>query len=144
MGIKTNASGAKAGDFKMHPVNSVPAGWLECNGAAISRNAYAALFLAIGTNYGVGDGVNTFNLPDLRGEFVRGFDNGRGVDAGRVFGSFQIDMFKAHTHTAKEQSSPLWSASGGSSARAADGETSATGGTETRPRNVAFLPCIKY
>lgn len=144
MGIRSKGSTEKAGDFKYHAANAVPVGWLECNGAAISRNAYAALFLAISTNYGAGDGVNTFNLPDLRGEFVRGFDNGRGVDAGRVFGSFQADMFKAHTHTAKQQSTIAWSASGGSSQEASAGETSSTGGTETRPRNVAFLPCIKY
>jgi microcystin-dependent protein len=57
-----------------------PFGYLLCNGAAVSRNIYARLFNAIGTTYGVGDGFFTFNLPDLRGEFIRGWDNGRGVD----------------------------------------------------------------
>jgi phage-related tail fiber protein len=47
------------------------------------------LFAAIGVEFGFGDGVNTFNLPDLRGEFIRGWDKGRGVDAGRTFGSWQ-------------------------------------------------------
>ena len=80
------------------PVNSVPTGYLECNGAAISRATYADLFAVIGTNYGVGDGSTTFNLPDLRGEFIRGFDNGRGIDSGRLIGSPQADELKAHAH----------------------------------------------
>ena len=63
--------------------SSAPAGWLKANGAAVSRTAYAALFAAIGTTYGLGDGRSTFNLPDLRGEFIRGWDDGRGVDTPR-------------------------------------------------------------
>lgn len=58
-------------------------------GASMRRAAYASLFAAIGTTYGAGDGATTFALPDLRGEFVRGFDDGRGVDVGRSFGSSQ-------------------------------------------------------
>ena len=68
------------------PSATPPTGWLKCNGAAISRTAYAKLFAAIGTVFGAGDGFTTFNLPDLRGEFVRGWDDGRGVDGGRAFG----------------------------------------------------------
>ena len=75
-----------------------PAGWLKANGAAVSRTAYAALFAAIGTTYGAGDFLNTFNLPDLRGEFIRGWDDGRGVDAGRVFGSAQAHALQSHQH----------------------------------------------
>ena len=77
---------------------TAPAGWLKANGAAVSRTAYAALFAAIGTTYGAGDGRSTFNLPDLRGEFLRGWDDGRGVDAGRVFGSAQAHALQAHQH----------------------------------------------
>lgn len=66
-----------------------PVGWLKANGAAISRTAYAALFAAIGTSFGVGDGATTFNVPDLRGEFLRGFDDARGIDASRAFASSQ-------------------------------------------------------
>jgi microcystin-dependent protein len=51
-------------------------GWLKCNGAAVSRSTYAVLFAAIGTLYGAGDGTTTFNLPDYRGEFLRGLDDG--------------------------------------------------------------------
>jgi len=70
-------------------VNNIPNGYLECNGAELSRTTYSDLFGEIGTVFGSGDGSTTFNLPDLRGEFVRGFDNGRGVDSGRDFGSWQ-------------------------------------------------------
>lgn len=68
---------------------TAPTGWLKANGAAVSRTTYNSLFAAIGTTFGAGDGSSTFNLPDLRGEFVRGLDDGRGVDAGRTLGSSQ-------------------------------------------------------
>lgn len=77
---------------------TAPAGWLKANGAAVSRTAYATLFAAIGTTYGAGDGRSTFNLPDLRGEFLRGWDDGRGVDAGRVFGLAQAHALQSHQH----------------------------------------------
>tara|TARA_S200000501_G_scaffold370575_1_gene412004 strand:+ start:742 stop:1887 length:1146 start_codon:yes stop_codon:yes gene_type:complete len=80
-------------------VASVPAGYLECNGAAISRTTYSALFAVIGTQYGSGNGSSTFNLPDLRGEFVRGFDNGRGVDSGRSINNPQGSQNVSHNHS---------------------------------------------
>ena len=55
--------------------------WLICDGSAISRTTYSDLFLVVGTTWGVGDGSSTFNLPDLRGEFLRGRDSGKGSDA---------------------------------------------------------------
>ena len=73
---------------------TVPTGWLKCNGALLSRTTYAALFAVIGTAYGAGDGSTTFALPDLRGEFVRGFDDARGVDSGRALGSKQGDAIR--------------------------------------------------
>ena len=73
---------------------AAPDGFLLCNGAAISRTAYADLFSAIGTAYGAGDGSSSFNIPDLRGEFIRGADNGRGVDGGRALGSTQSDAIR--------------------------------------------------
>ena len=85
-------------------VASVPSGYLECNGAAVSRTTYAALFAIIGTNYGTGNGSSTFNLPDLRGEFVRGFDNGRGVDSGRSVASSQSAQNQSHNHSASATS----------------------------------------
>ena len=76
-----------------------PPGWFRANGAAVSRTVYAALFAKIGTTYGTGDGVNTFNLPDPRGKFVRIWDDGRGVDPGRALGSDQGDTIRSHTIT---------------------------------------------
>jgi microcystin-dependent protein len=57
-----------------------PAGWLFCDGRALSRERYAELFKVIGTIHGAGDGVDTFNLPDYRGRFQRGVDRGTGRD----------------------------------------------------------------
>lgn len=59
---------------------AVPSGWLYCDGSAISRTVYAALFAAIGTLHGNGDGSSTFNIPDLKGRFIRGQDDGAGRD----------------------------------------------------------------
>lgn len=128
-----------------------PAGWLKCNGAAVSRSTYSALFNRIGTTFGAGDGGSTFNLPDLRGEFVRGWDDGRGIDSGRAFGSAQASQNLSHTHT-----SVIGQSSGGSSGGQyssgddytnsvyTNANTSASGGNESRPRNTALLACIKY
>lgn len=81
-------------------VSAVPTGWLKCNGAAVSRTAYARLFTAIGTTYGEGNGSTTFNLPDDRGNFSRAWDDGRGIDSGRTLGSEQADAFRSHSHSA--------------------------------------------
>lgn len=80
--------------------SSAPSGWLLCNGQAVSRTTYSALFAIIATTYGTGDGSTTFNVPDLRGEFLRGLDGGRGVDTGRTLGSAQSADIAAHSHTA--------------------------------------------
>ena len=66
-----------------------PSGYLKCNGAAVSRTTYADLFAEIGTAFGAGDGSSTFNVPDFRGEFVRGWDDSRGVDSGRNFATLK-------------------------------------------------------
>lgn len=152
--------------------NTAPQGWLKANGAAISRTAYAALFGVIGTTYGAGDGFNTFNLPDMRGEFLRGWDDGRGIDLNRVLGTAQTDQNKAHTHSATAGSDGGHSHnytntdtnSGGSGLQPGTGYTdrdstlttswdgshthivtiTSSGGNETRPRNVAMLACIKF
>lgn len=152
---------------------AAPAGFLKANGAAVSRTTYAALFTAIGTSFGVGDGASTFNLPDLRGEFIRGWDDGRLVDSGRTFGSDQKGtlvgydkagdaVFCASTNTSVPADSQL--AVGVDNYATADypgmtiqgvaaatqvnlpGTPGATGGYTgvVRPRNVALLPVIKY
>ena len=89
------------GSVHMMAANTVPSGYLKCNGQAVSRTTFAALFLIIGTTYGAGDGSSTFNVPDLRGEFVRGWDDGRGVDAGRGFDkNVQASQNAQHNHIA--------------------------------------------
>lgn len=128
--------------------NTAPTGYVKANGAAISRSTYSALFSAIGTTFGSGDGSTTFNVPDLRGEFVRGWDDSRGIDSGRSFGSAQADDFESHTHSISP--SNVTGRAGGFTAGPGSQQLSDatlvignTGGTETRPRNIALLACIK-
>lgn len=75
------------------PENQIPTGWMVCDGRAIDRVQYANLFTAIGTTWGSGNGHSSFNIPDLRGRFVRGADNiggtAKGIDSGRVLGTYQ-------------------------------------------------------
>ncbi len=116
------------GSILFFAATTPPAAFFECTGAAISRTTYAALFSVIGTAFGSGDGSTTFNIPDLRGEFVRGWSNGRaGVDWGRVFGSAQASSM-ATTGSGTSPTSVYATTPFG----------------EVRPRNVALLPCIKY
>lgn len=128
-------------------LNSPPVGWLKENGAAVSRTTYAALFAIIGTAFGAGDGSTTFNLPDHRGEFPRGTDDSRGVDPGRLVGSTQAQAIQSHSHPILNKAASFsFSAGGGGNAPGGSttGATEVTGGTETRPRNIAKLYCIKY
>ena len=90
--------GVPTGSVHMMATTTAPSGYLKCNGAAVSRTTYADLFAVIGTTHGAGNGSSTFNVPDLRGEFVRGWDDSRGVDSGRSFGSSQSDANKQHNH----------------------------------------------
>ena len=83
--------GGLVGSIAIWPTSTVPDGYLECAGQEISRTTYAALFTKLGTTYGPGDGTTTFILPDLRGQFLRGWDHGRGIDSGRTIGSDQND-----------------------------------------------------
>ena len=97
-----------AGAVMPFAMNSAPAGWLAANGAAVDRlGTYAALFAAIGTTHGAGNGSTTFNLPDLRGIFVRGSDSQviAGVTyTGAALGGKQGDSFRTHTHAASTNS----------------------------------------
>lgn len=124
---------------------TAPDGYLVCNGGAISRTIFSDLFAAVGTTYGAGNGTTTFNIPDLRGEFLRGLDGGRGVDSGRALGSYQADELKAHTHTYRGATIiPSGSDPTGTGSTFTTGNTGSTGGTETRPRNVAMNYLIKF
>ena len=107
----TSVQGVPSGAVFCLAVATVPSGYLECNGASVSRTTYAALFAVIGTAYGTASG-STFNVPDLRGEFIRGFDNGRGVDSGRSIATAQSDQNEAHTHGAGSYTSDTHSMSG--------------------------------
>lgn len=143
---------APAGLVAAFARTSAPTGWLKANGAAVSRTAYADLFAAIGTRFGAGDGVNTFNLPEMRGEFIRGLDDGRGVDTGRTLGTAQADMLASHSHhlaNYKPVNANIVKPIEGGAELSTVGlgtavSTNSTGGTETRPRNVALLYCIKF
>ena len=101
----TTVQGVPTGSVFCMAVATIPSGYKECNGEAVSRTTFAALFAVIGTQYGTGNGSSTFNLPDLRGEFVRGFDNGRGVDNGRSIASSQSSQFGQHNHNVSASSS---------------------------------------
>jgi phage-related tail fiber protein len=149
------AAAVPAGAVFSFAQNSAPTGWLKANGAAVSRTTYASLFSAIGTAFGAGNGSTTFNLPDLRGEFLRGWDDGRGIDSGRVFGSAQADGMKSHTHDLNMRSDSsgmnhnvsFANVPGTNSSTTTSVSTApvgATGGSETRPRNVSLLYCIKF
>lgn len=173
MGISAPKPATSAGHIGHFAANAIPSGWLKANGAAISRSVYGALFSVIGTTYGAGDGSTTFNLPDLRGEFLRGFDDGRGVDSGRVFGSAQAHQNSTHSHdyTTGTESADHghgigvagvtgggcagggnWVPTGGAktvsdgrnAAHTHSGTTAGNGGTEARPRNISMIACIKY
>ena len=145
--------------------NAAPTGWLKANGATISRTTYAALFTAIGTTFGVGNGSTTFVIPDLRGEFIRGWADNRAVDTGRGFGSLQDDALQNITGTlAYAVYGGGGSGTGGAFAMGSIIQSGVltTGGsystfnvsfdasrmvktsTETRPRNVSLLACIKF
>ena len=154
--------GVPAGTVIYHAANTPPTDFIKANGAAISRTTYSDLFTSIGTTFGVGDGSTTFNVPDLRGEFLRGWDDSRGIDSGRAFGSAQTDAMQGHRHNTTLDGNYFkndgilgpgsngWSdqPSGGQT-KTGDPTTDGSNGTprtaaETRPRNIALLACIKY
>mgnify|MGYP003634545446 CR=1 FL=1 len=156
--VPASPVGVPSGTVIYHAANTAPTGFLKANGAAVSRSTYSDLFTAVGTTFGVGDGSSTFNVPDLRGEFMRGWDDSKGTDSSRVFGSAQGDQMEQHNHITSNY--PLHQGYGGgtgglvvrSPADVQYGNLSTIlgnkGGTsnssENRPRNIAMLACIKY
>jgi len=86
------ASGMPVGSISAYAGSAAPQGWLKCDGSAVSRTTYSTLFGVIGTTYGAGDQSTTFNLPDLRNEFIRGRPDSRAIGS-KVAGSYL-----AHTH----------------------------------------------
>ncbi len=82
MGRYKDATGVvmPVGSILPYGGTTAPEGWLMCNGAPVSRESYPDLFAAVGTSFGAGDGSTTFNIPDLRGRFLRGVDGAAGRD----------------------------------------------------------------
>lgn len=87
------------------PAGTAPNGWLVCDGSAVSRSIYASLFAAIGVNYGSGNGSTTFNLPDLRGRTIAGFDPGNST--GRLTGAAAGGVSAAGYNAGGEQAHTL-------------------------------------
>jgi microcystin-dependent protein len=104
--------GAGVGGVQFFPASAPPMGYIKANGAVLSRAAYPVLWayaqasgnLAVSDGawqsgqFSPGDGVNTFRIPDARGYHPRAWDDGRGIDSGRVLGSVQSDQFPSHAH----------------------------------------------
>ena len=144
---KVDANLMPPGAVQAYAGEIIPAGWLECDGASVDRTTYADLFAAIGTLYGAADG-NSFNVPDLRGEFIRGHDAGRGVDpdSARAVGSLQDSLVGPHTHPTSYVGAhlgPGYPGFDGNWDARATGNTETNDGAETRPRNVAMKYIIK-
>jgi hypothetical protein len=143
--------------------STIPSGYLKLNGALVSRTTYPALWAhasgsgrivteaswaAAPANFSSGDGATTFRLPEFRGEFRRAWDDGRGIDVGRALGTWQAQEIQSHFHqvgrvsnTASTGAGGSWEASSPTQPNRVD--TTSTGGTETRPRNVAVIPIIR-
>lgn len=154
------ASSTEAAAIQAFAMSAPPAGWLACDGQEVSRDSYPVLFERIGTDYGAGDGSTTFQVPDLRGEFVRGWDNDRGADAGRGIGTAQEDQMQGHGHIFRGSQGQQGTGGPGFTGPNSEGTFTYSGvineatddqsngvprsGPETRPRNVAMLYCIKY
>jgi microcystin-dependent protein len=153
----TNNSSVPVGTIISYAGNIVPSGWLVCDGSEISRGTYSDLFIAMGVSWGEGDGSTTFNLPDLRGRFLRGVDEGAGNDPDRSsrtalntggntgdnVGSYQNDQFKSHNHgitTGGSFGNQVLRKDGSSSTSTS---TNNAGGTETRPKNAYVYFIIK-
>lgn len=140
-----------AGEVTYFATDTAPEGYYIADGSLKNRTTDARLFARIGTRFGAGNGTTTFALPNLLGEFIRGWDGGRGIDPGRVFGSWQVDELRSHRHFTPTITRDVYDSTGGDGGYGQDTPTgsgpnvftSTTGGTETRPRNVALLPCIR-
>lgn len=163
--MATLAGRIKIGEVLPWFTEVLPTGYLECDGSAISRTTYASLFAVFGERYGPGDGSTNFNLPDLRGEFIRGYDSTGLADidsaartdrgdgtTGNVVGAKQPEQFKAHTHEIgyyqsthalsgnEPQIDPWIGLAGNKIPIPGNGG----GGLETRPRNVTAMFVVRY
>jgi microcystin-dependent protein len=161
-----------AGSIMAFAGTNVPNGWLLCDGSAVSRINYAALFSAIGTAWGAGDNSTTFNLPDARGVFLRGVNGSRsdaladpdynstwrtnvfnGGNIGNAVRSYQADQFGSHKHTLTTWNDDFNASGNGyepafgpsdSPNTTKTWDLSYSGGNETRPKNMYVTYIIKY
>lgn len=153
----TNLPTIPVGEVKWFAMEDPETGYLEADGSLILRASYPALFAKIGTVFGAGDGSTTFRIPDVRGVFIRGWDNGRALDSGRAFGSYQEDAMQpitggfglgaySPTGAFKNLGTGGYTLTGyaAGSQMAIDSSLVTRTATETRPKNIALLPCIKY
>lgn len=140
---------------------NAPSGWFVCDGRELDRTTYANLFAAIGTQFGDGNAVSTFNIPDFRGKFLRMVDAtdigaaGRDPDAGSrtplgtgapgEVGSYQSDEFRSHNHafigTGGNAGSGVYASPAASAGYIT---TTSAGGNESRPKNDYVLYLIKW
>ena len=154
MAVAIGASGNPVGTVITFASDSPPEGYLVCDGSLITDSVsqtiqgktadFRPLRNVLGTVFSPNN--SDVLLPDLRGEFVRGHDAGRNVDAGREFGSYQGQSIESHAHTGASGNATSGGSEGGGNRSSDSGvyTTNTTGGTETRPRNVSLLYCIKY
>ena len=161
------AAGVVAGLILPFANASAPTGFLVCDGAAVSRTTYATLFTAIATVWGVGDGSSTFNIPDLRGAFLRGVGTSTGFtqDHTTTLAAFEDDQYQNHSHSifSSIEGAPGTGSGAVNYAATTPGyfqqysytmnmkpsTDPSSGGTprignETRPNNVGITYCIKY
>ena len=131
-GAAINLSGTQSGT---HTVASAP---------ITTSGTQSGTHTGIYAPFGCADNLSTFNVPDHRGEFERGWDDGRGIDPSRALGSYQVEQFKTHTHTGGVGGQGSAANGVENSPYTSSAVTGSSGGTETRPRNRAYLPCIKY
>ena len=159
-----SGSGIPSGIIISYGGSTIPNGWLLCDGSTVSRATYATLYTAIGNNWGAGDNVSTFNLPDLRGLFLRGVSGSSGIDpdvatrnainsggnVGNNVGSIEGQEIVSHSHglgnTFLVQGCCTYHAGSGGNYYALEylTSTSSTGGNETRPINANVYYIIKY
>lgn len=150
---QTTAQQVPVGAVFMIFHQTIPTGYLELKGQTVNKSEYMGLWNLYGPTYGASS--TTFTLPDMRGAFARGWDNGKGRDTGRIFGSYQEDEIKSHIHNERrndENGTPpitdhntiqgLWSTKPDMATTNLD--TGATGGVETRPKNIACIFIVKY
>jgi microcystin-dependent protein len=163
-------SAVPVGAVLAFPTGIVAPGFLELDGSVQSIATYPDLAAWLGTTYNKGnEGAGNFRLPDSRGEFLRGWDHGRGADAGRAIGTYQAESFAAHNHRYFDGTAATFDPAGNWQGGTINGGTASisagaflspidngttmqmvnapntvnTGGAETRPRNLAVMWCIK-